>query len=144
MWRLSLLFILSLAIGCATPVAEKPDKSAAPISKKEMEKEEGEVISLEARDTRFASYFAHLRRRIERAWDPRVSKYPGTVKLKFVLRADGTLRRVELLKSSGYKILDNAAESAITDTAPFEPLPPALTSKRKYLPITAEFRYERQ
>lgn len=120
---------------------EDADQIALANLRKKMEAEEGEVLSLNTRDVRFQAYFAYLRRVIERAWDPRVSKYPGKVKLKFVLREDGSLRRVELLGSSGYRILDDAALSAVSEPAPFKPLPPSL-AKRKFVPIRAEFNYD--
>ncbi len=121
-------------------ISEKDGERIVKANLKKQMEEEGEVASLDTRDFRFNDYFAHLRRKIREAWDPRASKYPGEVKLKFVLRDDGSLRRVELVSSSGHDILDKVAISAVSDPK-FDPFPPALRSKRKFLPITAIFSY---
>ncbi len=137
-----LLSLIAALAGCVATQQEVAQKDPDPSSiKKKLEKEEGEIASLDIRNNRNAAYFAHIRRKIADAWDPRGSKYPGTVNLKFVLRADGTLRRVEILSSSGVRLLDDAAVSAITDAAPFDPFPPALKAK-KFLPIKGLFEYK--
>ncbi len=119
---------------------EDADRIAMADTKKSLEKEEGEVFSLNTRDVRYSSYFAHLKRKIQEAWDPRVSKYPGEVRLKFVLRPDGSLRRVVLISSSGYRILDDVAVAAVSEPR-FKPFPPSLRAK-KFLPIVAIFSYD--
>lgn len=119
---------------------EDADRIARADNKKQLEAEEGEVVSLDTRSSQFSSYFAHLRRKVREAWDPTVSKYGGEVRLKFVLREDGSLRRVELQSSSGYRILDDVAIAAVSEPK-FKPFPPALRAKRKYLPIIATFSY---
>jgi len=48
----------------------------------------------------------------------------GTVKLKFTLKKNGSIKgNIEKLKSSGYDILDNAGIKAINDSAPFASFP---------------------
>ncbi|MFP6889557.1 MAG: TonB family protein, partial [Nitrospinota bacterium] len=68
-------------------------------------------------------------------------KYWGRLQLRFVIRDDGRLHRVVLLKSSGYRILDEEALSAIAEAAPFKPFPARI--KRKLLPIHGSFVYVR-
>jgi protein TonB len=53
-----------------------------------------------------------------------VSNYHGLVFIRFDIMKDGSLGILELLKSSGYKILDDEALRSIRDSAPFQPLPP--------------------
>ena len=122
---------------------EDADRIAKADLKKQMEDEEGEVISLDTRGGPYASYLAHLKRKIGEAWDPWSSKYPGDVRLKFVLREDGSLRRVELLHSSGYRILDDIAVAAVSEPQ-FKPFPPELRAKKKFLPISATFIYKKR
>ncbi|MFC1491249.1 energy transducer TonB [Nitrospinota bacterium] len=106
------------------------------------EEEEGEAVSLDTRDFRFISYFAHIKRKIQKAWHwPREARrFEGKLKLRMVLREDGTLSRLELLNTSGYRILDDEAMTAVTKAAPFHPFPPGF--KRKLLPIEGTFIYE--
>lgn len=122
---------------------EDADRIAMASTGNQLEKEEGEVVSLNTRDVRYSSYFAHLKRKIREAWDPTPSRYPGDVLLKFVLREDGSLRRVQLLDSSGYRILDDIAVAAVSEPK-FKPFPPSLRAKRKLLPITVLFNYAHQ
>ena len=105
--------------------------------------EEGEAVSLDTRDFRYASYFAHIKQKIQNAWiwPYEARNYQGRLVLRFVLAEDGTLRKVELLSSSGYRILDDEAMSAVTKAAPFRPFPPGFD--RKLLPIEGTFIYER-
>ncbi|MDP6367819.1 MAG: TonB family protein [Nitrospinota bacterium] len=121
---------------------EEADRIAKASLEKSLREEEGEAVSLDTRNYKYASYFAHIKKRIQESWHwpPEARKYFGKLKLKFVLRDDGKLHRVELLSSSKYKILDDEALSAIAKAAPFRPFP--LAFKRKLLPIEAVFSYE--
>ena len=107
---------------------------------KKQEKEEGESISLDTRDFRYASYFAHIKRRIQNAWiwPAEAQKNRGKLLLRFKLRKDGTLEEVHLIRSAGIRILDDLAMAAVTKAAPFEPFPAGLERKS----ITATFVYE--
>ncbi len=82
---------------------------------------------LKAAKDRFQAYAAMIRAKIERA-----KRYPlparemgleGTVKLRFTLSGQGKLLRAEVLKSSGIKMLDQAALKAVRSAAPFPPAP---------------------
>ncbi len=52
-----------------------------------------------------------------------ISGYQGTLFIRFDIMKNGALGGVEVLKSSGYKILDDEALRAIRASAPFQPLP---------------------
>jgi protein TonB len=52
-----------------------------------------------------------------------ISGYQGVLYIKFDIMKDGSLANLELLKSSGYKILDDEALRGIRASAPFQPLP---------------------
>jgi periplasmic protein TonB len=51
------------------------------------------------------------------------SGYSGTLYIKFDINKDGSLGGLDILQSSGYKILDDEALRAIRASAPFQPLP---------------------
>lgn len=126
------------------PRLDLSDEDLDRIAKRGAEEEEGagEVISLDTRDSRYAAYFAHVRRRIYDAWiwPEEAQRFRGSLSLVFALRKDGTLGRVRLLRSTGAKILDDLAMAAIAKAAPFEPLPP--TIRRAPIRIEARFSYE--
>lgn len=101
------------------------------------------AISLDTKELKYLSYFAHIKRRIERVWS-----YPpgaianglqGQLHLKFVLRGDGQVKTVELLRSSGYKVLDKEAWDAVVNAGPFGPFPATIPDDE--LHITARFTY---
>ena len=127
------------------PKFDLSDEEADRIAKKSLldknlEKEGGETISLDTRDFRYASYFAHIKRRIQNAWiwPVEAQKNRGELLLRFKLRKNGTLEEVRLIKSAGIRILDDLAMAAVTKAAPFEPFPEGLERKS----ITATFVYE--
>jgi protein TonB len=90
-----------------------------------------DVVDTTQVQTEFATardYFEMLSLRIHR-----VKEYPesarsryiqGRVMVKFVLLADGSLKEVQVVKSSRHKNLDDAAVNAVKKAAPF-PRPPA-------------------
>jgi periplasmic protein TonB len=101
------------------------------------------AVSLDTKELKYLSYFAHIKRRIERVWT-----YPpgaianglqGQLHLKFILRSDGQVKTVELLRSSGYKVLDKEAWDAVVNAGPFGPFPPTIPDDE--LHITARFTY---
>lgn len=84
-------------------------------------------VTLDTGEFKFISYNRWLKVKVEN-----VLKYPelaavsglqGTLYIKFDIMKDGSLAELELLKSSGYKILDDEALRAIRSSAPFQPLP---------------------
>ena len=84
-------------------------------------------VTLNTNEFKFISYNRWLTLKVES-----ILKYPelaaisgiqGTLYIKFDILKDGSLGSLELLKSSGYKILDDEALRAIRASAPFQPLP---------------------
>ncbi len=76
--------------------------------------------------TSVATVLQGIRRRIEQA---RIYPEParrhgiqGTVDLRFRIAADGTVEAFEILRSSGFRILDEASEQTIRRAAPYPPV----------------------
>jgi protein TonB len=103
----------------------------------------GDAVSLDTKELKYLSYFAHIKRRIERVWtypqEAITNGSQGQLHLKFVLRRNGQVKTVELLRSSGYKVLDKEAWNAVTTAGPFESFPPTIPDDE--LHITARFSY---
>lgn len=104
----------------------------------------GNAISLNTKEIKYISYFAHIKRKIEGVWsyppDAIANGIHGQLQLKFVLQRSGEVKIIELLRSSGYKILDKEAWDAVITAGPFDPFPPLLEEDELY--ITARFTYE--
>ncbi len=84
-------------------------------------------VTMDTDEFKFMSYNRWLKVKVES-----VLKYPelaaqsgvqGTLYIKFDIMKDGSLGGLELLKTSGYRILDDEALRAIRASAPFQPLP---------------------
>ena len=78
------------------------------------------------------SYFEMIRLRIEGFKKyphlARVRQLEGMATLRFTITMEGNLKGLELVKSTRYEVLDNAALKAVRDAAPF-PLPPKRISR---------------
>jgi protein TonB len=92
------------------------------------EKRPGEdSVTLDTDEFKFISYNRWLKIKVESVLKypelAAVSGYQGALFIKFDILKDGSLGDVEVLKSSGYKILDDEALRSIRTAAPFQPLP---------------------
>jgi protein TonB len=84
-------------------------------------------------------YLSTLLQVIQRNWNPKQG-VAGTVAVKFTIQRDGRITGVEVARSSGYAILDLAAQRAVAlSTLP--PLPPGYTNPT--LTIHLNFQYQR-
>lgn len=101
------------------------------------------TISLETESAEFAPYLATVKHRIEGHW--RVPRYArevgltGRLVLLISITREGKLARLQVNKSSGVSILDDAAVDAVTAGAPYDPFPPHFTYRQ--LNIVANFEY---
>jgi len=84
-------------------------------------------VTLDTDEFKFISYNRWLKVKVESVLAypelAALSGYQGTLYVLFDIMKDGSLGRTEVLKSSGYKILDDEALRAIQAAAPFQPLP---------------------
>jgi protein TonB len=92
------------------------------------EKRPGEdSVTLDTDEFKFISYNRWLKIKVESVLKypelAAISGYQGALFIKFDILKDGSLGDVEVLKSSGYKILDDEALRSIRSAAPFQPLP---------------------
>ena len=120
-----------------------PEKYAALDTQSDTPEDDDKVISLDTRESRYASYFARLKHQIEQVWT-----YPeeavrrgisGRLTLRFQISKDGNLMNVRLIDNSGYNVLDEAALQAVKTAAPYYPFP--VTIHREALSILATFIY---
>jgi TonB family protein len=67
----------------------------------------------------------------------------GDVRLKVSVHSDGSLRQIDLLKSSGSAALDRAAVDTVEKLAPFAPFPQALARETQQLDIIRTWQFRR-
>jgi protein TonB len=85
------------------------------------------LTSLNAPEIQYISYFASIKRKIELVWqypyDAAAAGIQGELTLDFVIARSGKVNSIELVRSSGSKILDDEAIRSIRKAAPFDPIP---------------------
>ncbi|RMD79071.1 MAG: energy transducer TonB, partial [Gammaproteobacteria bacterium] len=104
-------------------------------------------LSASTRSLRDAAYLEAWRRKIERIGNlnyPEEAKrrgLSGSLVLDVALNPDGSVRSVEILRSSGYKVLDDAAVRIVHLAAPFAPFPPAMRQDTDVLHIVRTWQF---
>jgi len=120
-----------------------PGAHAGPLDPGEGSPAREQTISLESPFSPYAPYLVSVRRKIERLWgypaEARARGVTGELLVGFTILNDGRLSRLDLVKTSGSSILDQAALRAIQQAAPYAPFPKQIDLDR--LHITASFLY---
>ncbi|MFN3739944.1 MAG: energy transducer TonB [Thermodesulfovibrionales bacterium] len=90
-------------------------------------KEKPPEITFDTKEFRYQGYMNRLKEKIESIWQYPLSAAQrgiyGDLYIRFSIKKDGSLGRVELVRTSGYRELDDAAMKALMDGAPYWPLP---------------------
>lgn len=66
----------------------------------------------------------------------------GSLRMSVLLNSDGTVDKVEILKPSGYPVLDQAAVQIVRLASPFEPFPAEILATADQLDIIRTWRFE--
>jgi protein TonB len=98
-------------------------------------------IGASAAEYRFAQYEEDWRAKVERLGTVNYpaearGKVYGNLRLTVTLRPDGTVAAIDLDRSSGLKVLDNAAFRIVRMASPFAPFPPDIRRDTDLLVIT--------
>ena len=87
----------------------------------------GRTLTLDTKDYKYLLYNERLKQRIESIWiyphDEASRGIYGDLIIRFTIKKNGTLGAVELVRTSGYQNLDDAAMKALKDGEPYWPLP---------------------
>ncbi len=96
-------------------------------------------IDLSVMTPELKSYIKAVQNRIAKAvYYPRQAQeasWEGTLRLSLLVSSDGTLKDVKVIKSSGYKILDDVGLKAVSNVAPFPAIPQELDLKELRIEI---------
>jgi periplasmic protein TonB len=98
-------------------------------------------IGARAEEYRFAQYIENWRQKVERIGtlnypDAARGKLYGSLILTVSINADGSLGRVDINRSSGFKLLDDAARRIVQMASPYAPFPPDIKRDTDILEIT--------
>lgn len=75
--------------------------------------------------------------------EARINRIYGSLRLLVAINANGTLREVTILQSSGHKILDDAAIRIVRLAAPYAPFPEELRKETDVVEIIRTWKFER-
>ncbi|AUN96312.1 energy transducer TonB [Pseudazoarcus pumilus] len=103
-------------------------------------------IGTRAKEYRFAQYAEDWRQKVERIGtlnypDDARGRIYGSLVMTVEIRADGTLERVEIDRSSGHDVLDRAAAQIVRMAAPYAPFPPDIRDDTDRVVITRTWTF---
>jgi protein TonB len=105
------------------------------------------AINASTQEYKYAAYLEAWRKKVENIGNlnypeeaKRKSLY-GNLMLHVAVRADGTVERIRLVRSSGHKVLDDAAMRIVELAAPFSPFPPDIRKEVDVLDITRTWQF---
>jgi len=105
-------------------------------------------VGARAVEVRYALYVEDWRQKIERIGNLNYpegarGKIYGSLRLTVSINSDGTLAAMDLERSSGYKILDAAAQQIVRLAAPYAKFPPDIRKETDILVITRTWYFAR-
>jgi protein TonB len=104
-------------------------------------------INASTKEYRFAAYLEAWREKVERVGnlnypdEARRRKLYGDLILHVSVKADGSIESVRLVRSSGQKVLDDAAIRIVRLAAPYAPFPPEIRKDTDVLEITRTWQF---
>lgn len=107
----------------------------------------GTVTSVSAKEYKYASYIKDWERKVERVGavnfpdEARRRNLQGDLLLAVAVNSDGTIVDAQIKRSSGHRVLDDAALRIVHQAAPFAPLPPTIRKEFDVLYITRTWQF---
>jgi protein TonB len=113
------------------------------------ERPKRKFVGARAAEYRFAQYVDNWRQRIERVGnlnypeEAKTRKLYGSLQLTVAIKADGEVESVEVNRSSGHRVLDQAAVRIVKLASPFERFPANIRADTDILHITRTWTFTR-
>ena len=106
------------------------------------------VVSPRTKEVKYAQYVEDWRVKVERVGNlnyPEAAKGKlfGTLLLTVTIKSDGTVDKVEIDRSSGHKILDDAARRIVMMASPYAAFPPSIRQNVDLLVIPRTWTFTR-
>ena len=104
-------------------------------------------VGARAEEYRFARYVEDWRVKIERIGElnypqaARDQRIYGSLLLSVSIKSDGSVEKIDLRRSSGHKVLDQAAINIIKLAAPYAPFPPDIAKDTEIIDISRTWRF---
>jgi protein TonB len=113
------------------------------------ERPKRKFVGARAQEYRFAQYVDSWRQKIERIGnlnypvEAKARRIYGRLQLTVAIKANGEVEGIEVNRSSGYKVLDQAAIRIVRLAAPFERFPESIKADTDILHITRTWTFTR-
>ena len=113
------------------------------------ERPKRKFVGARAQEYRFAQYVDNWRQKIERIGnlnypsEAKARRIYGRLQLTVAIKADGEVEGIEINRSSGHKVLDQAAIRIVRLAAPFERFPASIKADTDILHITRTWTFTR-
>ncbi len=113
------------------------------------ERPKRKFVGARAQEYRFAQYVDNWRLKIERIGnlnypaEAKARRIYGRLQLTVAIKADGEVEAIEINRSSGYRVLDQAAIRIVRLAAPFERFPESIKADTDILHITRTWTFTR-
>jgi len=105
------------------------------------------AVNASTQEYKYAAYLQDWRTKVERIGnlnypdEAKRQKLHGNLLLQVTVRSDGSVADIRLVKSSGHKVLDDAAIRIVRLAAPFSPFPPEISKEVDILDITRTWQF---
>ena len=105
------------------------------------------AVNASTQEYKYASYLEAWRSKVERIGnlnypdEAKRRKLYGNLLMHVAVRADGSIERIRVVRSSGHKLLDDAAVRIVRLAAPFAPFPPEIRDEVDVLDITRTWQF---
>ena len=104
-------------------------------------------ISSRTREHKYASYMESWRAKVELVGNTnypeiaREQKLSGNLVVNVSIKADGSILHLDVIRSSGQKVLDDAAIRIVKMAAPFAPFPDEILAEADIIHITRTWQF---
>lgn len=107
-------------------------------------------IGARVQEYRFAAYVESWRQKVEKVGtlnypqEAKVQKLYGSLRMTVNIKSDGSIESIELNKSSGHKVLDEAARRIVEMAAPYAEFPSDVRKDTDIISITRTWTFTRE
>ena len=105
------------------------------------------AINASTQEYQYAAYLEAWRSKVEKIGnlnypdEAKRNKLYGNLLMHVAVRVDGSVERIRIVRSSGHKLLDDAAVRIVRMSAPFAPFPPEIRKNVDVLDITRTWQF---
>jgi protein TonB len=133
--------------------AKEIDRLEALIAKQQDEyqkRPKRKFIGARTQEYKYAMYIEAWRQKVERVGNlnypaaAKNQKLYGQLQMTVSIKSDGSLEEVKINRSSGYKILDEAAKKIVELSAPFSEFPPDIRHDTDILSVTRTWTFTQE